>query len=69
MQQIIADVQNRKRDIYYIEVLGKTLDILDVFGHSDRRRPGDDRAVPSHPPGRGMQSTATPAAARHPFDS
>src|SRR4051794_7118325 len=38
MQQIIANVQNRKRDIYYIEVLGKTLDILDVFGHSDRRR-------------------------------
>jgi len=38
MQEIIANVQNRKRDIYYIEVLGKTLDILDVFGHSDRRR-------------------------------
>jgi DNA-binding IclR family transcriptional regulator len=38
MPQIIANVQNRKRDIYYIEVLGKTLDILDVFGHSDRRR-------------------------------
>jgi DNA-binding IclR family transcriptional regulator len=38
MHRIIADVQNRKRDIYYIEVLGKTLDILDVFGHSDRRR-------------------------------
>jgi DNA-binding IclR family transcriptional regulator len=38
MHRIIANVQNRKRDIYYIEVLGKTLDILDVFGHSDRRR-------------------------------
>jgi IclR family transcriptional regulator, KDG regulon repressor len=38
MHRIIANVQNRKRDIYYIEVLGKTLDILDVFGHSDHRR-------------------------------
>jgi DNA-binding IclR family transcriptional regulator len=37
MHRIIANVQNRKTDIYYIEVLGKTLDILDVFGSSDRR--------------------------------
>jgi DNA-binding IclR family transcriptional regulator len=27
---------NRKADIYYIEVLGKTLDLLDVFGRSER---------------------------------
>lgn len=27
---------SRKTDIYYIEVLGKTLDVLDVFGQSDR---------------------------------
>jgi len=37
-QRMIPTVQNRKRDIYYIEVLGKTLDILDVFGRSDRGR-------------------------------
>lgn len=37
MQRIISDVQSRKDDIYYIEVLGKTLDILDVFGESERR--------------------------------
>jgi len=36
MHRIISYVQNRKSDIYYIEVLGKTLDILDVFGQSDR---------------------------------
>ena len=38
MHRIISYVQNRKSDIYYIEVLGKTLDILDVFGQSDRRQ-------------------------------
>jgi DNA-binding IclR family transcriptional regulator len=38
MHRIIANVPSRKRDIYYIEVLGKTLDILDVFGRSNRRR-------------------------------
>lgn len=36
MHRIIAKVQDRKRDIYYIEVLGKTLDVLDVFGRSER---------------------------------
>jgi IclR family acetate operon transcriptional repressor len=30
-------VNNRKSDIYYIEVLGKTLDILDVFGKSEQQ--------------------------------
>jgi DNA-binding IclR family transcriptional regulator len=38
MHRIIANVPGRKRDIYYIAVLGKTLDILDVFGRSNRRR-------------------------------
>jgi Zn-finger domain-containing protein len=30
-------VNTRKSDIYYIEVLGKTLDILDVFGRSEQQ--------------------------------
>ena len=30
-------VNTRKSDIYYIEVLGKTLDILDVFGKSEQQ--------------------------------
>jgi IclR family acetate operon transcriptional repressor len=38
MHRIISYVPSRKTDIYYIEVLGKTLDILDVFAHSDRRQ-------------------------------
>jgi len=38
MHHIIANVETRKRDIYYIAVLGKTLDILDAFGHSNHRR-------------------------------
>lgn len=32
----VEDVVSRKSDIYYIEVLGKTLDILDVFARINR---------------------------------
>jgi IclR family transcriptional regulator, KDG regulon repressor len=38
MHRIVSDVPNRKLDSYYIEVLGKTIAILDAFGRSDRRR-------------------------------
>lgn len=33
---IDAVTSSRKEDIYYIEVLGKTLDVLDVFAQSDQ---------------------------------
>lgn len=38
MQRIIFNVPNRNGDLYYIEVLGKTLAVLDVFAKSNNHQ-------------------------------